>query len=114
MTVLFISPDSLHIVDQSRGETAMIRLLSREQRDLAGDAEALAAVRRGRVPRVKHCGWHHLDHGRRLRACRAYLQGFALTGDLGLLLRALLAWMPRALQPGSDSRDREDSALARF
>jgi glycosyltransferase involved in cell wall biosynthesis len=114
MTVLFISPDSLHIVDQSRGETAMIRLLSREQRELAGDAEALAAVRRGLVTRVKHFGWHHLDHGRRLRACRVFLQGFALTGDLGLLLRAVLAWMPRALQPGSDSRDREYSTLARF
>lgn len=99
LAVLFISPDSLHILDQSRGEEAMIRLLLREQQRLVGDREALAAVRRGLVTRIKHCAWHHIDHGRRARACRVYLRGFACTGDVGLLLRAGAAWMPRALQP---------------
>jgi glycosyltransferase involved in cell wall biosynthesis len=99
LAVLFISPDSLHILDQSRGEEAMIRLLLREQQRLVGDSEALAAVRRGLVTRIKHCAWHHIDHGRRARACRVYLRGFARTGDVGLLLRAGAAWMPRALQP---------------
>ena len=112
LTVLFISPDSLHVVDQSRGEAAMVRLLRREQGRLTGDPEGLAAVRRGLVTRIKHFGWHHLDHGRRARACRVFLDGFAITGDLGLLLRAVGAWMPRVLQPAS-ARDAEDTALAR-
>jgi hypothetical protein len=114
LTVLFISPDSLHLVDQSRGEAAMVHLLSRERDRLAGDAEALAAVRRGLVTRIKHFGWHLLDHGRRLQACRAYLRGFALTGDLGLLARAAGAWLPQSLQPGAIARESEHTALARF
>jgi hypothetical protein len=114
LTVLFISPDSLHLVDQSRGEVAMVRLLSRERDRLAGDAEALAAVRRGLVTRIKHFGWHLLDHGRRIQACRVYLRGFALTGDLGLLARAAAAWLPQALQLGANARESEHTALARF
>ncbi len=105
LAVLFISPDSLHIMDQSRGDDAMIRLLTRERGRLAGDREALAAVRRGLVTRVKHCGWHHIDHGRRARACGVYLRGFALTGDAGLLVRALAAWIPRAFQAPPTERD---------
>jgi hypothetical protein len=113
LAVLFISPDSLHIVDQSRGEAAMIRLLLRERLSLSDDDEALAAVRRGLVRRCMHLAWHHVDHRRRARACRVFLQGFTLTGDLGLLVRALAVWMPRALQPGSTASDREPTALAR-
>ena len=114
LTVLFISPDSLHIMDQARGEEAMIRLLAREQERLAGDRAALAAVRRGLVTRVKHCGWHHIDHGRRMRACGVYLRGFSLTGDAGLLVRALAAWIPGAVQGAPTEDDRHHPALARF
>jgi hypothetical protein len=113
LAVLFISPDSLHIVDQSRGEAAMIRLLLRERLDLADDDEALAAVRRGLVRRSMHFAWYHIDHGRRAPACRVFLHGFALTHDLGLLARALAVWMPRALQPTSASSDHESTVLAR-
>ena len=80
LAVLHISADSLHVMDQIRGETAMIRLLTRERADLGGDAEALAAARRGLVTRVKHFAWHHVDRGERSRACRVFLNGFALTG----------------------------------
>jgi glycosyltransferase involved in cell wall biosynthesis len=114
LAVLFISPDSLHLIDQSRGEEAMIRLLSRERERLAGDREALAAARRGLVRRIKHCAWHHLDHGRRGRAFRVYLRGFALTGEVGLLARAVAAWVPRALQSPPSRRDGErNTAYAR-
>jgi glycosyl transferase family 2 len=113
LAVLFISPDSLHIMDQSRGEEAMIRLLTRERERLAGDREALAAVRRGLVTRVKHCAWHHLDHRHRGRACHVYLRGFAVTRDVGLLARACAAWMPGALQSPPARRKREDTVLAR-
>jgi glycosyltransferase involved in cell wall biosynthesis len=113
LAVLFISPDSLHVVDQSRGEAAMIRLLLRERLALADDGEALAAVRRGLVRRSLHFAWHHIDHRRRVPAFRVLMQGFALTGDLGLLARAVAVWMPRALQPSSTTSDREATVLAR-
>jgi hypothetical protein len=113
LAVLFISPDSLHIVDQSRGEAAMIRLLLRERRALADDGAALAAVRRGLVSRSMHFAWHHVDQGRRAPAFRIFLRGFALTGHLGLLVRALAVWMPRALQPSPITDDHEPSLLAR-
>jgi glycosyltransferase involved in cell wall biosynthesis len=113
LAMLFISPDSLHIVDQSRGETAMIRLLLRERLALTDDAEALAAVRRGLVRRTMHFAWHHVDRGRRAPAFRIFLRGFTLTGDLGLLARALAVWMPRALQPSSTTTDPDSPILAR-
>ena len=113
LAVLFISPDSLHIVEQSRGEDAMIRLLSRQRERLAGDREALSAVRRGLISRTKHHAWHHLDHGRRGRAFRVYLHGFGLTGAPGLLVRALAAWAPRALQRPPTRPEPEHSVLAR-
>jgi glycosyltransferase involved in cell wall biosynthesis len=113
LAVLFISPDSLHLMDQSRGEEAMIQLLTREQERRAGDREALAAVHRGLVRRNKHFAWHHLDHGRRAAAFRVYLRGFALTGDVGLLLRSLAVWVPRQHPPPTTQRDREQTVLAR-
>ncbi len=94
LAVLHISPDSLHLMDQTRGETAMIRLLARERASLTGDVEALAAVRRGLVTRIKHFAWHYVDRGQRVRACRVFLNGFALTGAPGLFARALAVWLP--------------------
>ena len=101
LAVLHISEDSLHVMDQIRGETAMIRLLTRERADLGGDAEALAAARRGLVTRVKHFAWHQDERGERSRACRVFLNGFALTWAPGLLARALAVWLPSARQSTS-------------
>jgi glycosyltransferase involved in cell wall biosynthesis len=97
LAVLHISTDSLHIVDQSRGETAMIQLLLRERERARrrGDRAALAAVRRGLVSRIKHFAWHHVDAGRRGPAAAVFLRGFLLTVDPGLLARALAVWRPR-------------------
>ena len=94
LAVLHISPDSLHLMDQTRGETAMIRLLARERASLADDAEALAAVQRGLVTRVKHFGWHYLERRERARAFRVFLDGFVLTRAPGLLGRAVAVWLP--------------------
>ena len=113
LAVLTISPDSLHLVDKSRGETAMIQLLARERDALAGDPEALAAVRRGLVSRVKHFAWHHSDAGYRCRACAVYLQGFALTGDVGLLARALAALLTRPAFASEESEDENATVLTR-
>ena len=112
LAVLTISPDSLHLTDKRWGETAMIRLLAREREALAGDPEALAAVRRGLVSRVKHFAWHHSDAGYRCRACAVYLHGFALTGDVGLLARAVATLLTRPSVVPEESEEKE-TALVR-
>jgi len=112
LAVLHISPDSLHILDQSRGERAMIRLLARERAELGDDVEALAAVRRGLVSRIKHFAWHYADAGSRRRASAVFFRGFALTGDLGLLARAFAVWLPR-LSPRAVSPEAKETALVR-
>ena len=111
LAVLHISPDSLHIVDQSRGETAMIRLLVREREALGHDVEALAAIRHGLVSRIKHFAWHYADAGHRGRAASVFLRGFGLTGDLGLLARAIAVWLPRP-RPGAPIPPEKETALA--
>ena len=113
LAVLHISPDSLHILDQSRGETAMIRLLVRERAALGDDVEALAAVRRGLVTRIKHFAWHYSDAGSRRRAASVLLKGFGLTGDLGLLARAVAVWFPGVSAPVPAAEDDKEAALAR-
>ena len=113
LAVLHISADSLHLMDQTRGETAMIRLLARERASLAGDVEALAAVRRGLVTRIKHFAWHYVDRGQRVRASRVFLNGFALTGAPGLFARALAVWLPLSWRSTSLTSP-EDPAPARL
>ncbi|MGH7389755.1 MAG: glycosyltransferase family 2 protein, partial [Candidatus Rokuibacteriota bacterium] len=95
LAVLRLSTDSLHRVDQPRGETAMLRLLARERRALRGDREAVVAVQRGLRERVKSYAWYYDDAGRPLPAARVYLRGFRLTGDLRLLVRAAGVWVPQ-------------------
>jgi len=112
LAVLHISPDSLHILDQSRGEAAMIRLLTRERAALGDDVEALAAVRHGLVSRFKHFAWHYADAGCRRRAFAVFVQGFTHTGDLGLLARAVAVWLPR-VQSTTALSDDKATALAR-
>jgi glycosyltransferase involved in cell wall biosynthesis len=97
LAVLRVGADSLHRVDQARGERAMIRRLLRERATLRGDAEALAAVRRGLVSRVKHFGWHYVDSGRRGAAAVVFLRGFMATLEPGLLGRAGAALLPWAM-----------------
>jgi glycosyltransferase involved in cell wall biosynthesis len=115
LAVLTISPDSLHILDQSRGESAMIRLLVRERAALGDDVEALAAVHRGLVSRIKHFAWHHVDAGSRRRASAVFFRGFRITGDPGLLARAFAVWIPRLpprVAPAAPP-DEKEAALAR-
>jgi hypothetical protein len=91
LAVLRVGDDSLHRLDQARGDSAMIRLLLRERPLLRDDREARAAVQRGLVTRVKHYGWHHRDAGRRRAAAAVFLRGFVITFSPGLLVRALAA-----------------------
>jgi glycosyltransferase involved in cell wall biosynthesis len=91
LAVLRVGDDSLHRIDQVRGDSAMIRLLLRERALLHDDREARTAVQRGLVTRVKHFGWHHRDAGRRRAAVAVFLRGFAITFSPGLLVRALAA-----------------------
>lgn len=98
LAVLRLSPDSLHRVDQPRGEAAMLALLAREREALQGDREARAAVERGLRERVKSFAWYYEGAGRRWRATGVFLRGFRVTGDPELLARAAVPWMPFALR----------------
>jgi glycosyltransferase involved in cell wall biosynthesis len=98
LAVLRVGDDSLHRVDQARGERAMIRLLLRERAMLRSDHEALEAVQRGLVSRVKHYGWHYVDVGRRSAAAGVFLRGFLLTWAPALLVRAVAALVPCAMR----------------
>jgi len=98
LAILRVSKDSLHRVDQPRGETSMLRLLARERAGLHDDAEALAAVRRGLRERVKSFAWFYDDAGRPLPATRVYLRGFGITRDGSLLLRAAGVWVPQPVR----------------
>jgi hypothetical protein len=98
LAVLRVSADSLHRVDQPRGDTAMLGLLTRERAALGRDAEARAAVHRGLRERVKQYAWYYDDARRPGEAARIYLRGFALTRDVRLLVRTLAVWTPPALR----------------
>jgi glycosyltransferase involved in cell wall biosynthesis len=98
LAVLRVGDDSLHRLDQARGERAMIQLLLRERALLRGVGEARAAVQRGLVRRVKHFGWHHVNAGRRRAAAAVFLRGFMVTRQPGLLGRAVAALLPRPLR----------------
>jgi glycosyltransferase involved in cell wall biosynthesis len=96
MTILRIGADSLHRLDQVRGDQAMIALLQRHQRLLRHDREACAAIRRGLITRTKHFGWHYTANGRRRDAAAVFLRGFMVTRSPGLLARAAAVLLPRA------------------
>ena len=96
LVILRISRDSLHRIDQPRGETAMLGLLARERDALAGDPQALAAVRRGLRERVKQFAWYYEDRRQCATAIGIYLRGFRLMHDPELLLRAAAVWLPQA------------------
>jgi glycosyltransferase involved in cell wall biosynthesis len=89
MAVLRVGSDSLHRTDQPRGETGMIRLLTRERRLASQDPEARAAAQRGLVRRVKHFAWYYADAGRRWDAAAVFVRGFLVTLAPGLLGRAI-------------------------
>ena len=96
LVILRISGDSLHRIDQPRGETAMLGLLARERDGLEGDRQALAAVRRGLRERVKQFAWYYEDRRQCATAIGIYWRGFRLMHDPELLLRAALVWLPQA------------------
>ncbi|MGH7325719.1 MAG: glycosyltransferase [Candidatus Rokuibacteriota bacterium] len=95
LAVLRLSTDSLHRIDQPRGDTAMLRLLVRERAALRDDPEARAAVMRGLRERVKTFAWYYDDAGRPLMAARVYLRGFRITRDPRMLVRAAGVWIPQ-------------------
>ena len=95
---LRISGDSLHRIDQPRGDTAMLRLLARERRMLRDDVEARAAARRGLRERVKQFAWYWERLGRPWAATMTYARGAWIARDPGLLARTPIVWIPRRVR----------------
>ncbi len=110
LTILRISPDSIHRVDAVRGRAATIALFLSERARVRGDREALAAIRRGVAHQRKHIGWYYADTGRSAAAARNYVRGFREVGDASLLLRALAVWLRPSTQRRREMR-RHDQAV---
>jgi glycosyltransferase involved in cell wall biosynthesis len=87
LATIRISRDSLHRLDQERGDRLMLQRLSHLRRG-AGDPQLRAAARRGIRTRARHLTWFQADSGRRLAAAATSLRWFLATGSLELLLRA--------------------------
>lgn len=66
----------------------------REKRSVHEDREATIAVRRGIATHSRRLGHCYRDEGRLLDSTRAYLRGFAESGDLGLLARVPAIYLP--------------------
>jgi len=95
LAVIRVSPDSLHHLDQERGDLAMLQLLAEHHRQ-AADAETRRAAARGIVRRSKHLGWYYVDSGRRIKGATTYMRSLLIAGEPSLLLRAGAALvMPR-------------------
>ena len=98
LTVLKISPDSLHRVLSAVGRTAIIELLVRERKRLRGDQEALEAIRDGILHQRKMMGWEYSAEGRVSEALLNYLRGFREVRAFELLMRAATVWIPDSMK----------------
>jgi glycosyltransferase involved in cell wall biosynthesis len=96
LTILKISPDSLHRVLSVVGRTAIVALLLRERARLRADPEARAAIREGVLHQRRMMGWQYAAERRRLAALQNYVRGFQEIGAFELLLRSIMLWMPQS------------------
>lgn len=90
--------DAAHRTYREEDKSSVLRLFLQERARLRADREASAALRRGIVGVSRDLGHYYRSHGRRWRAFQTYLRGARATGDSGLIVRALLAWMPQAME----------------
>jgi hypothetical protein len=94
LSVLRISPDSVHLLEAEQGLEAAWRFLLTARRALK-EPQLRAAASEGLADVSKHLGWYHLLHGRRLRASATQLRGFLWTGEPRLLFRSLYSLVCR-------------------
>jgi len=95
LAVIRVSSDSLHRVEQARGDRQMLALLA-AHRAASADADVRAAAGRGICGRVRHLWWHELDAGRRSAAVGACLRWGLTLPSLELLLRAAAGLVRRS------------------
>ena len=98
LAVIRVQDDATHRIHVVRDHMLLLDLLRREREGLGEDSEARAAVRRGITNLTKHLAWHYLGSGQRSEAARTFIQGFAETGDWGLLPRAVGAYFPMGIR----------------
>ena len=94
LAVIRVSPDSLHRVEQARGDQQMLKLLAAHRR-ASTDPDVRAAAGRGICGRARHLWWHELDAGRRAAAAAACLRWGLTLPSAELLLRAAAALVRR-------------------
>jgi hypothetical protein len=87
LAVIRVSADSLHRLEQARGDLGMLELLAAHRRG-STDPDVRAAAGRGISGRARHLWWHELDAGRRSAAVAACLRWGLALPSAELLLRA--------------------------
>ena len=87
---LHVLADSLHRSHLEEGKLATIAWLRAHRQMVSADPEAVRAANLGIADMTKHLAWHYLRYSRQ-KAARAFVRGFLLTHDVGLLARAIKA-----------------------
>jgi len=100
LAVIRVSSDSLHRVEQARGDLKMLELLAAYRRGSA-DPDVRAAAGRGICSRARHLYWHELDAGRRRAAVAACLRWGLTLPSAELLLRAAAGLVRRSSRPAA-------------
>ena len=96
--VIRITPDSVHMKETGQNFAAVCEFLSKQRSLISSqDTEALAAISAGITNAATNTCRRFLARGKRLAAINACLVGFAKTGNVELLLRALGACLPISL-----------------
>lgn len=96
--VLRVQGDATHRISGIRAKPKLLDLLQAEMYRMRNDEEAVAAARWGYSDLTKHLSWAYLALGQKSTAAKTLVRGFQQTGEVGLLLRALLAIFPRNLR----------------
>ena len=94
LAVIRVSSDSLHRVEQARGDLQMLELLAAHRRGSA-DPDVRAAAGRGICNRARHLWWHELDASRRAAAAATCLRWGLALPSAELLLRAAASLVRR-------------------
>ena len=98
LAVLRVQEDATHRVHGMTDKPLMLNLLQTEMRRVRNDGEAVVAARWGFSDLTKHLAWGYLANDQKWSAAKTFLRGFRQTGEVGLLLRALLAYLPKNLR----------------
>jgi glycosyltransferase involved in cell wall biosynthesis len=100
LAIMRVLNDSTLSRFQEEDKSSLLQLALSEKKGLRRDREALKAANRAISGHCKDLGWIYLHSGRRMKSISTYARGFAETGHVPLIMRAVLALMPLSVTAG--------------